>query len=101
MVKSRFVGINRWVCCGKFRGSSMVEQPAVNRLVVGSSPTRGALGNPAGQLKILFKLRKVNLGWAMDRCQGGGVTVGDFQCRQPGLATGVAISIAKALAVEF
>ena len=25
-----------------FRGSSMVEQPAVNRLVVGSSPTRGA-----------------------------------------------------------
>jgi hypothetical protein len=25
-----------------FRGSSAVEQPAVNRLVVGSNPTRGA-----------------------------------------------------------
>ncbi len=25
-----------------FRGSSVVEQPAVNRLVVGSNPTRGA-----------------------------------------------------------
>jgi hypothetical protein len=25
-----------------FRGSSMVEQPTVNRLVVGSNPTRGA-----------------------------------------------------------
>ena len=28
----------RWL----FRGSSVVEQPAVNRLVVGSNPTRGA-----------------------------------------------------------
>ena len=27
---------------GLFRGSSAVEQPAVNRLVVGSNPTRGA-----------------------------------------------------------
>src|SRR5205085_2906577 len=26
-----------------FRGSSVVEQPAVNRLVVGSNPTRGAI----------------------------------------------------------
>ena len=26
-----------------FRGSSMVEQLAVNELVVGSSPTRGAM----------------------------------------------------------
>ena len=29
-----------------FRGSSMVEQPAVNRLVVGSNPTRGASRPP-------------------------------------------------------
>ena len=28
-----------------FRGSSMVEQPAVNRLVVGSNPTRGVLND--------------------------------------------------------
>src|SRR5690606_25825135 len=27
---------------GMFRGSSVVEQPTVNRLVVGSNPTRGA-----------------------------------------------------------
>src|SRR5690606_9542979 len=26
-----------------FRGSSVVEQPTVNRLVVGSNPTRGAI----------------------------------------------------------
>ena len=31
-----------------FRGSSVVEQPTVNRLVVGSNPTRGATrGNKA------------------------------------------------------
>ncbi len=28
------------------RGSSVVEQPAVNRLVVGSNPTRGAIHPP-------------------------------------------------------
>ena len=35
-------------CCmaaPAFRGSSVVEQPAVNRLVVGSNPTRGASSN--------------------------------------------------------
>ena len=30
-----------------FRGSSVVEQPAVNRLVVGSNPTRGAISSSA------------------------------------------------------
>jgi hypothetical protein len=32
---------NPWVCA-LFRGSSAVEQPAVNRLVAGSNPARGA-----------------------------------------------------------
>ncbi len=32
-----------------FRSSSVVEQPAVNRLVVGSSPTFGAIIWPLGQ----------------------------------------------------
>jgi hypothetical protein len=34
--------VSEWI----FRGSSMVEQPAVNRLVVGSNPTRGAFRDP-------------------------------------------------------
>ena len=38
---------------GIFRGSSVVEQPAVNRLVVGSNPTRGA--NKICVLKQLLK----------------------------------------------
>jgi hypothetical protein len=29
-------------CCALFLGSSVVEQPAVNRLVAGSNPARGA-----------------------------------------------------------
>ena len=32
-----------------FRGSSAVEQPAVNRLVVGSNPTRGAIHTSENQ----------------------------------------------------
>ena len=32
----------------QFRGSSVVEQPTVNRLVVGSNPTRGATRGISG-----------------------------------------------------
>jgi hypothetical protein len=39
-----------------FRGSSVVEQPAVNRLVVGSNPTRGAI--PCA--KPLFPITKAH-----------------------------------------
>ena len=45
-------GLNA-VVRGVFRGSSMVEQLAVNELVVGSSPTRGADG-----LKQYFRDRQ-------------------------------------------
>jgi len=43
-------------CCrseAMFRGSSVVEQPAVNRLVVGSNPTRGAKLNQ--RLRRIFE----------------------------------------------
>jgi hypothetical protein len=38
----RFVIRHRPRCFGLFPGSSVVEQPAVNRLVAGSNPARGA-----------------------------------------------------------
>src|ERR1700744_1309824 len=43
----------------KFRGSSMVEQPAVNRLVVGSNPTRGA-SRPSHDVRgsLIFCLKR-------------------------------------------
>ena len=36
-------GLIRLIAGSVFRGSSAVEQPAVNRLVVGSNPTHGAI----------------------------------------------------------
>jgi hypothetical protein len=47
-----------------FRGSSVVEQPAVNRLVVGSNPTRGAI-SPAKSLSPIMKAR-----WTADDDRG-------------------------------
>ena len=35
--------LDRDAASSSIRGSSVVEQPAVNRLVVGSNPTRGAI----------------------------------------------------------
>ena len=57
---SKFPDITSWLgtrsylsgYCARFLGSSMVEHAAVNRRVVGSSPTRGAApscpANPKG-----------------------------------------------------
>ena len=42
LAKGRYKGARS----GLFRGSSVVERSAVNRLVVGSNPTRGAILKP-------------------------------------------------------
>ena len=39
--------------CARFLGSSMVEHAAVNRRVVGSSPTRGAALQLSGQTRVV------------------------------------------------
>src|SRR6188508_3130610 len=54
-----------WVGRASFRDSSTVEQPAVNRRVVGSNPTRGACSKPFCR-SVLRLLQRV-LGAASER----------------------------------
>ena len=79
--------INKYLKKLKFRDSSAVEQSTVNRLVVGSNPTRGAKQDKARIIPgfifvIAFvesRMRTWGSGWETGVSSGGGIGTEGFQ----------------------
>jgi hypothetical protein len=67
-----------YILTSRFLGSSMVERPAVNRQVVGSSPTRGAIRRYRARCRLFSCPRAAEMAGLSNSHQARGVRVNNL-----------------------